>query len=88
MKMRKMNSVFGKVLVSVMLVLGLTAVSCNQRSDVKVREDREDARIRERQDSIDLRRDQSVEPTDEVRDNTGVDPERDRDMGRDTTIRP
>lgn len=77
--MRNVKSVFGKVFVSVMLVLGLTAASCNQRSsDVRVREDQqetEDSRIRDRQDSVGIERDQrmdeDVDKSTQGIDNTG-----------------
>ena len=94
MKMRTMKSVLGKVLVSAMLVLGLTAASCNQRSgEVKVKEDREgneEVRIRERQntDSVDIKRDQTIERDEDgygdtkVKDNTKIDMERDRNEGQ------
>lgn len=84
-----MNSVFGKLLVSAMLVLGLTASSCNQRSgEVKVKEDREgneEVRIRERQntDSVDIKRDQTIERDADgdktIKDNSKVDVDVDRD---------
>lgn len=81
-----MNSVFGKVLVSAMLVLGLTAASCNQRSgEVRVQDDTEendDVRIRDRQnnDSVDINRDQAIDRDDDadkmINDNSNVDVDR------------
>jgi len=85
--MRTISSAFGKLLVSVMLVVGLTAASCNQRSsEVKVKEDREgDVRVRERQetDSVDIKRDQTIDREDdgdvEVKDKVKVDRDDDTD---------
>ncbi|HEX2967648.1 MAG TPA: hypothetical protein VHO46_00995 [Bacteroidales bacterium] len=65
--MKRMKSVLVRSLLTVMLVVGLTAASCNQRSgEVKVKEDKqgnEDVRIKQRQntDSVDVKRDQTIE---------------------------
>jgi len=79
--MRTINSAFGKLLVSVMLVVGLTAASCNQRSgEVKVKSDNDgDVRIQERKntDSLDYKRDKTIDRDDDgdikVKENTKVD---------------
>ncbi len=79
--MRTINSAFGKLLVSVMLVVGLTAASCNQRSgEVKVKRDSDgDVRIEERKntDSLDYKHDKTIDRDDDgdvkVKENTKVD---------------
>lgn len=102
--MKTVKSVFGKVLVSFMLVLGLTAASCQQRSEevrVKETEDRqgnEEVRIRERQnnDSVDIKRDQTIREDEDgygdtkVKDNTKIEMERDRtpSQGQGSSDRP
>lgn len=98
--MKTVRSVFGKVLVSFMLVLGLTAASCQQRGgNERVNDDmqeNEDVRIRERQnnDSVDIQRDQIIREEDDgygdtkVRDNTEIEMERDRTPSQGSSDRP
>lgn len=98
--MKTVKSVFGKVLVSFMLVIGLTAASCNQRSEeVRVKEDREgneEVRIRERQnnDSVDIKRDQTFRQDEdgdiEVKENNRVETDRNQNQtqGQGSSDRP
>jgi hypothetical protein len=91
----KAKSVFGKFLVSLMLVFGLVAFSCNtnQRSrevQTKERNDgSEEVRIKERQDndSIEYRRDQTIERDEdgntEVRNKTRVETDRNNQRDQD-----
>ena len=73
-----MKSFFGKVFVSFVLILGLTAASCNQRSsDVRVNEGDEDIRMREHNVDSVRQEDEGYGDT-KVRDNTRIDMERDR----------
>jgi hypothetical protein len=88
--MRTISSAFGKLLVSVMLIAGLTATSCNQRSsDVKVKKDKngsEDVRIKQRQntDSVDVKHDKTIDRDKDgdvkIKENTKID--RDKNNGQ------
>lgn len=90
--MRTISSAFGKLLVSVMLVVGLTTAACNQRSsDVKVKKGKdgsEDVRIKQRQntDSVDVKHDKTIERNNngdvKVKESTKVD--RDNNTGQGT----
>lgn len=90
--MRTISSAFGKLLVSVMLVAGLTATSCNQRSsEVKVKKDKngsEDVRIKQRQntDSVDVKHDKTIDRDKngdvKVKESTKID--RDNNSGQGT----
>lgn len=96
--MKTVRSVFGKVLVSFMLVIGLTAASCQQRSEeVRVKEDREgneEVRIRERQnnDSVDIKRDQTLRQDEDgdikVNERTKVETDRDQTQSQGSSNRP
>lgn len=87
-----MKSVFGKVFVTVILVLGLTATSCNQKSgEVKVKEDSQgnkEVRMKERQntDSVDIKRDQTIKTDADgdktIKDNSKVNVDRDNNTGQ------
>ena len=88
--MRTISTAFGKLLVSVMLVAGLTATSCNQRSgEVKVKKDKngsEDVRVKQRQntDSVDVKYDKTIDRDKngdvKVKENTKID--RDNNSGQ------
>ncbi|MGE5419993.1 MAG: hypothetical protein ACM3UT_07385 [Chloroflexota bacterium] len=87
-----MKSVFGKVFVTVMLVLGLTATSCNQKSsEVKVKEDKQgnkEVRMQQRQntDSVDIKRDQRIKTDADgdktVKENSKVEVDRNNNSGQ------
>jgi hypothetical protein len=88
--MKKVSSVFGKFIISAMLITGLAACNTNQRSEevrVKERKDgSEEVRIKQDvdNDSVKIDRDATIRKDEDgygdtkVKDNTKVDLERDR----------